>query len=176
MPTIGLELFFTFLKIGFLAIGGAYSFLPLFEEELVENRMWISRDEFADIVAITEFFPGAKSIKFATYAGYKLMGLPGVAIANLGNFLPAALMVVLATKFYFQYKDNPIFENAFSLIQIAVVALIFSVALKMVAWREMLQLKTGLVFIGAFVFGHFFDIHPAIIITVAGIAGIVLAQ
>lgn len=173
MPTIGFQLFFTFLKIGFLAIGGAYSFLPLFEEELVENHMWISRDEFADMIAITEFFPGAKSIKFATYAGYKLMGIPGVVIANLGNFLPSALMVVLAAKFYFQHKDNPVFQNAFNMINIAIVAILFSVALKMVEWRGMFQIKTGLVLIGSFVFGHFFDIHPAIIIIIAGIVGIV---
>ncbi|HBY08762.1 MAG TPA: chromate transporter [Chloroflexi bacterium] len=172
---LGFQLFFTFLKIGFLAIGGAYSFLPLFEEELVENYAWITRDEFADIIAITEFFPGAKSVKFATYAGYKLMGIPGVIIANLGNFLPPALMVVLATKFYFQYKDHPAFQNAFTMIKIAVIAMIFNVALKMIEWKEIFQLKTGLVFLGSFVFGYFFDIHPAIIIVVAGIVGIVFA-
>lgn len=175
MLITGFQLFFTFLKIGLLAIGGAYSFLPLFEEELVENHMWISRDEFADIIAITEFFPGAKSIKFATYAGYKLLGIPGVVIANFGNFLPPALMVVLATRFYFQYKDNLVFQNAFTMVKISIIAMILSVALKMIEWREIFQLKTGLVFIGSFVFGYFFDIHPAIIIVAAGIIGILFA-
>jgi chromate transporter len=103
------------------------------------------------------------------------MGIPGVLIANLGNFLPAALMVVLAAKFYFQYKENPIFQNAFDMIKIAIVAMIFSVALKMIDWRELLQLKTGLVLISAFILGHFLDIHPAIIIAAAGLIGIVFA-
>ena len=50
MQATWIQLFFTFFKIGFLAIGGAYSFLPLFEEELVENHQWITQEEFTEIL------------------------------------------------------------------------------------------------------------------------------
>jgi len=172
---VGLQLFLAFLKIGILAIGGAYSFLPLFEEELVEKKGWISAEEFAEIIAVTEFFPGAKSVKFATYAGNKVMGIPGVILANLGNFLPPAIIILLVSSVYSEYKDHRVVQNAFKMTKYAVIALILAVALKMIDWKGIVQLKSGVIFIGSFVFGYFFDIHPAIIIVVAGVLGIVTA-
>ena len=109
MPTTWIQLFFVFAKIGFFAVGGAYSFLPLFEEELVENYGWITRDEFLDVLGITQLFPGAISIKFATYTGYKLLGIPGAIIANVGNILPPALILLGITTVYTRYQDHPLF-------------------------------------------------------------------
>jgi chromate transporter len=174
MTTTGIQLFFIFFKIGIMAIGGAYSFLPLFEEELVENHKWITNEEFTEIIAISEFFPGAKSVKFATFAGNKIMGIPGVIIANLGNILPPAMIIIFAGKVYSQYKDNQLIQNAFTAIKFSVIALIITVALKMIEWKAFFQLKTGIIFLGSFVLGYFFDIHPAIIIVFSGIIGVVI--
>ena len=176
MQATWIQLFFTFFKIGFLAIGGAYSFLPLFEEELVENHQWITQEEFTEILGITELFPGAKSIKFATYAGYKLLGIPGVIIANLGNFLPPALIIVIVTKFLSQYRTSKTYQNAFDMIKLSVAVMIFSVALKMVSWKTILHFKPAFVMAGSFVLFHFFDIHPAIVIILSGIIGIFLSS
>ena len=172
---IALQLFLTFFRIGLLAIGGAYSFLPLFEEELVENKGWISEEEFADIIAVTEFFPGAKSVKFATYAGNKVLGIPGVILANLGNFLPPTIIMLFASQVYSQYKDHPTVHNALTMIKFSIIALIMAVAVKMIDWKAIAQIKPGIIFLVSFVLGYFFDLHPAIIIVLAGIIGIVTA-
>jgi len=174
MIITGIQLFLIFFKIGFLAIGGAYSFLPLFEEELVENHKWITKEEFAEIIVISEFFPGAKSVKFATYAGNKVLGIPGVIIANLGNFLPPALIIIFVSGMYSQYKDSPCIQNAFTMIKFSVIALLLTVALKMIEWEVIAQIKTGMIFLGSFVLGYFFDVHPAIIMLIAGIMGMVM--
>lgn len=57
-----LKLFITFLKIGFFAFGGAYSFLPLVEREVVQNHCWLEGPEFLEVVGIARVFPGAISI------------------------------------------------------------------------------------------------------------------
>jgi chromate transporter len=57
-----LKLFLVFLRVGFFAIGGAYSFLPLLEKELVENNQWLDKPEFSEVVGMAEIFPGAISI------------------------------------------------------------------------------------------------------------------
>jgi len=44
-----LKLFLVFLRIGFFAIGGAYSFLPLMEKELVQNYQWLDKPEFLEV-------------------------------------------------------------------------------------------------------------------------------
>ena len=63
-----LKLFLVFFKVGLFAIGGAYSFLPLVEQEVVQGQRWMSRSEFLEVTGMVEIFPGAISIKLATLA------------------------------------------------------------------------------------------------------------
>jgi chromate transporter len=66
-----LELFIAFSRIGFFAFGGAYSFLPLIEREVVQNHHWLDKPEFLEVLGLVSALPGAVSVKFATYTGYK---------------------------------------------------------------------------------------------------------
>ena len=83
------KLFMAFLKIGLFAFGGAYSFLPLIQTEVVQNHHWLNESEFLEVAGITKLFPGAISIKFAIYTGYKVAGIPGAVIASFGLFFYA---------------------------------------------------------------------------------------
>ena len=47
-----LNLFFVFFRVGLFAIGGAYSFLPLIEKEVVERYQWLSKEEFLNVLGI----------------------------------------------------------------------------------------------------------------------------
>lgn len=49
---IYLEAFGLFSKIGVFTIGGGYAMVPLIEEEIVEKRKWIAKDDFIDLLAI----------------------------------------------------------------------------------------------------------------------------
>ena len=53
------KLFLAFSKISMFAFGGAYSFLPLMEAELVQNHQWLDESEFLEITGITKLFPAA---------------------------------------------------------------------------------------------------------------------
>jgi chromate transporter len=77
-----LKLFLTFSKIGLFAIGGAYSFFPLAEKEIVQYHQWLDKAEFLEVLGIVKVFPGA-SIKIATHIGYKVAGVPGAIIRQL---------------------------------------------------------------------------------------------
>ena len=101
-----LKLFITFFKVALFAFGGAYSFLPLMESELVKNQQWLESTEYLEIVGITKLVPGAISIKFATYTGYKMAGVPGVIVANIANLLPPVLFVIIASLLYAKYKSG----------------------------------------------------------------------
>ena len=69
-------LFFTFLKIGAFTFGGGYAMIALLENEFVERKKWIKKDDFLNMVAIAESTPGPVAINSATYIGYKIAGLP----------------------------------------------------------------------------------------------------
>ena len=63
------DLFWTFLKIGAFTFGGGYAMVALLEREFVEDKQWLSREEFLDMVAIAESTPGPVAVNSATYVG-----------------------------------------------------------------------------------------------------------
>lgn len=166
-----LELFIVFLRIGFFAFGGAYSFLPLFEREIVENHRWLDRPEFLEVLGVVRVFPGAISIKFATYTGYKIAGVPGAVVANFANLLPPVLFIIFASLVYSKYKDIPFIKAGLEMIQYAVFAMIITVAIQLVDKTQVFQLKYLLVVVASFVLFFLTKIHPAFIIIGAGLFG-----
>lgn len=166
-----INLFLAFLRVGLFAIGGAYSFLPLIEKEVVQRHHWLTREEFLDVQGISQVFPGAISIKYATYTGYKMGGFFGVVLANLGNILVPTLLVLFASVFYAKYKNLPAFKGAFEAIRFCVFAMIIAVAFQTVDMRNLVQFRSILIVVLSFAIFIFTKIHPAIIIILAGILG-----
>ena len=169
-----LKLFLAFSKISMFAFGGAYSFLPLMEAELVQNHQWLDESEFLEITGITKLFPGAISIKFATYTGYKIAGIPGAIIANLANLLPPVLFVMLASLLYSRYKEIPSIKAGFEMMQYAIFALIIAVAIQLVDKSQVFQLRHIIIILASFGLFFYAKVHPAVIIVAAGVLGAVL--
>ena len=167
-----LKLFLSFFKIGAFAIGGAYSFLPLIEKEVVEKYHWLTKAEFLDVLGVVKVMPGAISIKFATYTGYKIAGIPGAIVANSANFLAPAVLVVLVSILYAKYKKMPSVNGAFNMIELAVFAMIIAVAFKLVNPSQVFQIKGALVILISFLLFMFTAVNPALIIIGAGVLGI----
>lgn len=169
-----LNLFFAFLRVGLFAIGGAYSFLPLIEKEVVERYQWLTKEEFLDVLGMVKIFPGAISIKYATYTGYKVGGVWGAIAANIGNLLAPALLIFFASVFYIRYKHAPAVKNAFNMIELVVFAMIISVAFQAISIPHLIHPRNLLIVVISIVLFIFTKIHPAIIIICAGILGIFL--
>ena len=74
-----LSLFLAFFKIGAFTFGGGYAMIALLENEFVEKKKWITKNEFLDMVAIAESTPGPVAVNSATYIGYKTAGFKGAA-------------------------------------------------------------------------------------------------
>ena len=165
------QLFLVFFRIGLLAFGGAYSFLPLIEKDVVERYGWMTKQEFLEVLGIVKVFPGAISIKYATYVGGKVAGIWGAIIANIANLLAPVVLILIATYFYNSYKEIPHVKNAFSAIQIAVFAMIIGVAFQTIKITDLIILKNLLVVILVFTLFFFTNIHPAFLLIGAGLWG-----
>lgn len=166
-----LKLFFSFFRIGLFAIGGAYSFLPLIEKDVVEKYSWLTKKEFLDVLGIVNIFPGAISIKYATYTGYKIAGIPGAIMANIGNLLAPAVLMLLATFLYVRHKDNPSVNGAFKMIELVIFSMIIAVAFQTVNVNQLLKFKNIIVIIVSFVLFLYTKIHPALVIILSGMLG-----
>ncbi|MCR5270626.1 MAG: chromate transporter [Prevotella sp.] len=121
---IYLESFKTFFKIGIFTLGGGYAMIPLIEEEVVNKKQWVSKEEFLDIIAIAQSCPGVFAINTSIFIGYKLNKLRGAIATALGTALPSFLIILGIAMFFHEFQDNPIVASIFRGIRPAVVALI----------------------------------------------------
>ena len=125
------SLFFTMLKIGLFTFGGGYAMIALLENEFVEKKKYIEKDEFVDMVAIAESTPGPIAINAATYIGYKHAGILGSAMATVGVCVPSFVIIYIISLFFDAFLSFTLVEYAFRGIQVCVIYLIFSAGLKM---------------------------------------------
>lgn len=126
-----LPLFLTFLKIGAFTFGGGYAMIALLENELISKKGWLSREEFLNMVAISESTPGPVAINSATYIGYRVAGVPGAAAATLAVCIPSFVIIYAISLFFDRFLSLIWVERAFRGIQVCVVYLIFSAGLRM---------------------------------------------
>ena len=119
------------LKIGLFTFGGGYAMIALLENEFVSSKGWIDKDEFMDVVAISESTPGPIAINSATYIGYKTAGFLGAVFATVGMCLPSLVIIYLVSLFLDSFLAFPIVEYAFRGIRACVVYLIISAGLRM---------------------------------------------
>ena len=125
------DLFLTFLKIGAFTFGGGYAMVALLEHEFVEEKQWVSREEFLDMVAIAESTPGPMAVNSATYIGYKIEGVEGAAASTVAVCIPSFLVIYLISLFFDRFLSLSLVASAFRGIQVCVIYLILSAGLKM---------------------------------------------
>ena len=119
------------LKIGLFTFGGGYAMIALLENEFVEKKKYVEKDEFLDMVAISESTPGPIAINAATYLGYKQLGFLGALTATVGVVIPSFAIIFTISLFFDKFLSFTIVERAFRGIQVCVIYLIFSAGLKM---------------------------------------------
>lgn len=125
-----LNLFLTFLKIGAFTFGGGYAMLALLEDEFVERKKWIEKQDFLDMIAIAESTPGPVAINSATYIGYKVWGFLGSLLSTLAVVLPSLTIIFIISLFFDRFLAIKWVEYAFRGIQACVIYLILSAGIK----------------------------------------------
>ena len=169
-------LFFTFFKIGLFTFGGGYAMIALLEEEFIQRRKWLDKDEFLDMAAIAESTPGPVAINSATYLGYKLAKVPAAAPAPVAVCLPSFLIIYAISLFFEQFTQLTVIANAFKGIQVCVIYLIFSAGVRMLKALDKSPFATGvlaavmLVMVGLSLAGV--SVSSILLILLSGAAGV----
>lgn len=127
-----LTLFFTMFKIGLFTFGGGYAMLALLESEFVDRKKWLTSDEFADMVALSESTPGPIAINSATYIGYRAGKVLGSTLATIAVCLPSLIIIYLISLVFDRFLELAWVAAAFKGIRACVVFLILSAGLRMV--------------------------------------------
>jgi chromate transporter len=125
------ELFLTFAKIGLFTFGGGYAMIANIREVVTEQKKWLDEEELVQVIAVAESTPGPIAINLATYAGYKLRGIPGSLAATCGVIVPSLAIIYTISLFLDAFMANTIVASAFVGIKCAVAFLILKAGFDM---------------------------------------------
>jgi chromate transporter len=117
------QIFWVFTKVAMFSWGGGPASLGLMQRETVAIG-WITPEEFADDVALSNALPGPTAPQAAAYVGYKLAGWTGAIMATLGTVLPTTLLMLVLVIGFFSFKDNLYVKAAIQGVRPFVVGLL----------------------------------------------------
>ena len=144
--------------------------IPLMEQELVDRRQWMSREEFMNQLALSQSMPGVLAVNMATGLGYRLRGLRGALSAIAGNIvMPIILILILAMLFRY-FRNNPIVESFFMGVRPAVVALIAAPVFRLAQSAKITWSTCWIPILSALLI-WLFDVSPILVILAAVVLG-----
>lgn len=122
------ELFFSFLRISILGFGGVLAWA---RRLIVEEKHWLSPEEFNELFAFCQFMPGANIVNLSLILGHRLRGWPGAIAANLGLLAPAVALMIVLGALYNRFGSVPQLEHVLVGLGAATAGLFIATALKM---------------------------------------------
>lgn len=148
--------FRAFARIGLMSFGGPAAQIALMHKVLVDEKKWISEREFLNALSFAMLLPGPEAMQLATYAGWRLKGVPGGLMAGLLFVLPGALVIAALAALYVSYGDLPWVVSLFVGIKAVIVVIVLEALMKVS--RKALTGRTGwiiagLAFLGIFALG-----------------------
>nr|WP_321459730.1 chromate efflux transporter [uncultured Vibrio sp.] len=120
-----LTIFKTFFWLGWISFGGPAAHIGYFRQTFVEKLKWLDDNEYAQIVALSQFLPGPGSSQVGFALGYKRGGLGGACAAFIGFTLPSVVIMLVLAMVSSQVTDTSWFQNivhGLKLLAVVVVA------------------------------------------------------
>ena len=169
------ELTRAFARIGILSFGGPAAQIALMHHELVDEKQWVSEDEYLSALSFCMLLPGPEAMQLATWIGWRKHGTIGGLIAGGLFVLPGALIVLALSIIYAAWGTIPLVAALFTGVQAAVLAVVVEALLRVSkrALKSRAQwIIAALAFTALFAFAAPF---PAVILA-AGIWGFFTAK
>jgi chromate transporter len=122
------EIFRVFTRLALQGFGGV---LPIVQRELVERERWLTREQFLEMLAVSQVLPGPNVVNLSLMFGDRAFGWRG-GLAALGGMLLAPLGVVLAlTVAYAHYAQHPVVAGVLRGMGAVAAGLIFATGVKL---------------------------------------------
>lgn len=125
------RLAYYFLRLGTVGFGGPIALVGYMERDLVEDRTWLTREEFLRGLALSQLAPGPLAAQLAMYVGYVRDGILGATVTGILFVLPSFIMVLALGMIYAAYGGLDWMQAAFYGIGAAVIGIIVKSAYKL---------------------------------------------
>lgn len=120
-----------FWKLGYSGFGGPVALVGYIHRDLVEQRKWITEEEYNEGMALAQLSPGPLAAQLGIYLGYIHYGMRGATLAILAFIAPSFFMVLLLGIAYTIFGGLPWMQAIFYGISSAVVGIILASATKL---------------------------------------------
>jgi chromate transporter len=126
-PTLG-EIFIAFAKISLSGFGGV---LAWSRRMMVEERRWLTPEQFNETYALCSFLPGGNILNFSVVVGSRFRGPVGSLVAFAGLMGPPVLLVLAIGAIYAHYGDLPALRRMLGGVAAAAAGLMLATVAKM---------------------------------------------
>lgn len=147
--------------------------IPIIKRELVDRRGWLDEEEFLNCLAITQSAPGPLAVNTAAFAGFRIAGLPGVAVGVLGTVIPSYICILLIARLLGDVSSLPSVRAAFSGLRPAIVAVILAAGFRL-GRRTLRDPVSWLMFSAALSLLLLTGLNPVAVLILAGAAGLII--
>jgi chromate transporter len=142
-PTLG-EVFRAFAGVSLSGFGAP---MPWARRMIVENKRWMTTEEFNETFALSQFLPGPNMVNFSVVFGARFGGAPGAVVALSGFLGPPFIVTSVLAMLYARYGDMPVLGRILSGITASAAGLLIASVAKMlvplfkrVDWRPLVAL------------------------------------
>lgn len=161
-------------RIGCLSFGGPAGQIALMHRELVDERQWVSEEQYLHALNVCHLLPGPEAQQLAIWVGWKLHGFRGGLAAGLLFVIPGAT-VILALSILYGYAANlDWFAALFLGIKAAVLAIVVQALLRVAGRALNTNFKRGVAVV-AFVLLALFAVPFPIVVLGAAVVGSIVA-
>src|SRR5437763_16567950 len=126
------EFILYFLKLGCIGFGGPIALVGYMQKDLVDERKWISQEDYLNGLAFSQLAPGPLAAQLAMYLGFVRAGFLGATVVGAAFIVPSFLMVLAIGKAYVTFGGTRIISALFYGIGAAVIAIIARSAIKLI--------------------------------------------
>lgn len=127
-PSRTREVLLYFIRLGCIAFGGPAAHIAIMRRELVQQRKWLTDQEFVDHLGVTNLIPGPNSTELTMHMGARRAGFPGLWLAGAGFIVPAVIIVLVFAWAYVEWGQTPAGEALIYGVQPIVLAIIIQAA------------------------------------------------
>ncbi|MEM8686005.1 MAG: chromate efflux transporter [Pseudomonadota bacterium] len=117
-------------RIGVLSFGGPAAQIALMHREIVDERGWLTEQQFLNALSFCMFLPGPEAMQLATYSGWRLHGTIGGLIAGLLFVLPGAAVILALGTIYAYFGNVPLVSALFLGVKATVVLIVVEALLR----------------------------------------------
>ncbi len=157
-------------QIGLQSFGGPTAQIALMHRVLVDEKRWLTEQQFLSALSFCMLLPGPEAMQLATYAGWRRSGVLGGLIAGSLFVLPGALVILILAALYMSYGQVSAIQFAFLGVKAAVLAIVVDALIK-ISKRALTGTFQYVLAAGAFIALFAFQLPFPLVIFVAALFG-----